>query len=63
VTGPLSEFGLSWAEMVEIAADWQTDLLRRRAVEMADALDREAMRAVEGAREWRSPTTQRRYPS
>ena len=40
-------------EMLDGLADWQADLLRRAATDMADALDREAQAAVEGAREWR----------
>lgn len=58
----LSELAEPWRDMVESAADWQADLLRRTAEKMADALDRDAMRDIEGAREWRCPTNERRYP-
>lgn len=49
----LSDLGDPWAEMVDRNADWQADLLRRTAATMGDALDGQAMRDVEGAREWR----------
>jgi hypothetical protein len=41
------------AALIEAASDWQVDLLRRRAGDMADALDRAAMRDIESARDWR----------
>lgn len=55
MTGRLSDFGRDWAEFTDGLADWQADVLRRAAGEMADALDRAAMRDVEGAQDWRSP--------
>lgn len=59
MTGPYADIGRNWAAMVDATADWQADLLRRAAGRMADALDREARRAVEGARDWRNSETRR----
>lgn len=42
-------------------ADCHVGELRRAADDMADALDRAAMRDVEGAREWRDLTKGNRY--
>jgi hypothetical protein len=57
----LAEFGVSWTALIDATADWGAEVLRRHAAAMGDALDRQAMRDVEGARDWRSPTTTRRY--
>jgi hypothetical protein len=43
-----------WRDLLDAAADLQADILRRKAAEMADALDRDAQNAVEGASEWRN---------
>jgi hypothetical protein len=53
MTGPLSAIGRDWEAFADSVADFHADLLRRTAREMADALDRAAMRDVEGALEWR----------
>lgn len=62
MTGPLSDFGRDWHEFADSLADWQVDLLRRAAGDMADALDRAAMRDIEGAAHWRNLNSTRRYP-
>lgn len=54
--------GRLYADFVDGLADWQVQLLRRTADEMADALDRDAMRDVEGAREWRDLSACRESP-
>lgn len=53
-------------EMIDGLADLQSGLLRRVAETMADAEDREAMLAIEGARDWRdlsADTKENRYAS
>jgi hypothetical protein len=50
-------------ELVDGLATFQADLLRRAAAAMADGLDREAMLAVEGASDWRDPSSKRRQQS
>jgi hypothetical protein len=50
-------------ELVDGLATFQADLLRRAAGEMADALDRDAMRDIEGASDWRDPRSKRRQQS
>lgn len=59
MTGPLSTLSVALEEMVDGAATFQAYLLRRVAADMADALDRQAMRDVEGADEWRDHTSKR----
>lgn len=59
MTGPLAEIGPTWAAMIDGLADFQADLLRQTHARMADALDRAAMREVEGACEWRDLTAKR----
>lgn len=54
MTGPLSKLGRAWDELLDGIADFEADLLRRVHSRMADALDRAAMRDVEGARDWRN---------
>lgn len=54
MTGRLSDLGQPWTEMVD-STDAQVAALRRRAREMADALDRDARRDIEGASDWRDP--------
>lgn len=54
MTCRLSDLGRPWTEMAA-HPDAQVAALRRRAAEMAEALDRDAMRDIEGAREWRAP--------
>lgn len=54
MTGPLAEIGPTWAAMIDGLADFQADILRRTHAEMATALDRAAMRDIEGARDWRN---------
>ena len=51
MTGPLAAFGKAWGEFVEELADHQVFLLRRMASELDH--DTHAMRAIEGARDWR----------
>jgi len=51
--GPFAAFGHDWASMVDATADWAVDLLRRTAGHMADGIDRDAMRDIEGSAEWR----------
>lgn len=64
MTGPLSGLGRSWDEMVDQTLAFHGDLLRRAACEMADALDRAAMRDIEGAKDWRDLTRKEtRYAS
>ncbi|TGP22320.1 MULTISPECIES: hypothetical protein [unclassified Mesorhizobium] len=63
MTGPLSNASRQLEELVDVTADWATDLLRRTAAEMSHALDREAMQDVEGAEEWRKPTAGRSFQS
>lgn len=53
MTGPLSILGRHWQDLADGIASMQASMLRRTAIEMADALDREAQAAIEGAREWR----------
>ncbi|RUV07962.1 hypothetical protein EOA79_02415 [Mesorhizobium sp. M1A.F.Ca.IN.020.03.2.1] len=53
MTGLLSTASRALEEMVDSTADWAVELLRRTAAEMSHALDRDAMRDVEGAEEWR----------
>lgn len=50
----LADIGQAWDAMLDGLADSQVDLLRRKHSEMAAALDRAAMRDVEGATEWRN---------
>ncbi|TIT40831.1 MAG: hypothetical protein E5W76_15425 [Mesorhizobium sp.] len=57
MTGPLSNASRQLEELVDVTADWAADLLRRTATDMGDTLDREAMRDVEGATEWRNLAT------
>lgn len=52
MTCRLSDLGRPWTEMA-VDTDAQVAALRRRAAEMAEALDRDAMRDIEGAAEWR----------
>ncbi|WP_189348012.1 hypothetical protein [Mesorhizobium sp. M2D.F.Ca.ET.232.01.1.1] len=61
MTGPLSTLSRALEELADTTADWAVDLLRRTAGEMGTALDRDAMRDVEGAAEWRdlAPKEQR----
>lgn len=59
MTGPLASINRALAEFVDGVTDWQVDLLRRTATDMADALDRAAMRDVEGDREWRDAKAKR----
>ena len=59
MTGPLSTASRALEEMVDVTADWTVELLRRIAADLGDALDREAMGAVEGTEEWR--TKESRY--
>ena len=59
MTGPLAAFGIAWAEFVDGMADQQVDLLRRMARDLDH--DTHAMRAVEGARDWRNLETGNRY--
>lgn len=54
MTGRLSDFGEPWTEMA-VDTDAQVAALRRRAREMADALDRDAQHDIEGASDWRDP--------
>lgn len=58
---PLAAFGEVWQHFVDGLADMQTDLLRRMAADMADAVDDEARKTVEGEREWRDMTRRRGY--
>lgn len=51
MTGPLASFGKAWAEFVDELSDQQVSLLRRMATDLDH--DTHAMRAVEGARDWR----------
>jgi len=53
MTGPLSTASRQLEELVDVTADWTSELLRRLADEMAHALDQAAMRDVEGPTEWR----------
>lgn len=59
MTRPFAAFGIAWSELVDALADSQVDLLRRTHSKMATALDRAAMRDVEGARDWRDVTSKR----
>lgn len=52
MTCRLSDLGRPWTEMAA-DTDAQVAALRRRAAEMAEALDRDAMHDIEGARDWR----------
>jgi hypothetical protein len=52
MTGKISDLGLPWTEMAA-DTDAQVAALRRRAREMAMALDRAARRDIEGASDWR----------
>ena len=54
MTERLADIALPWQQLVDNVADWSVDLLRRAGGDMADALDRAAMRDVEGAEEWRN---------
>lgn len=64
MTGPLSSLGLAWDQFADTVLAFQADLLRRTAGEMADALDRAAMRDIEGSRDWRDLTRKEtRYAS
>ncbi|TIN36824.1 MAG: hypothetical protein E5Y10_22100 [Mesorhizobium sp.] len=63
MTGPLSTASRQLEELVDVTADWSVDLLRRAGADMADAVDYAAMRAIEGATEWRKLTTDRRFQS
>ncbi|TPN34770.1 hypothetical protein [Mesorhizobium sp. B1-1-6] len=62
MTGPLSTASRQLEELVDVTADWSSELLRRAADDMVTALDRSAMRDVEGAEEWRNLTADRSYP-
>lgn len=53
MTQRFADIALPWQQLVDNVADWSVDLLRRAGADMADALDRAAMRDVEGAEEWR----------
>ncbi|MGS1095846.1 hypothetical protein ACVCNR_14810 [Aquamicrobium terrae] len=53
MTGRLSDLGQGWTELADQIADWSVDLLRRARDELAGGIDRDAMRDVEGARDWR----------
>lgn len=55
---PLAALGNAWDEFADHVASWQAQLLRRAGREMADALDRAAMRDIEGAAEWRNLASQ-----
>ncbi|RUV84347.1 hypothetical protein EOA60_04485 [Mesorhizobium sp. M1A.F.Ca.IN.020.06.1.1] len=59
MTGLLSTASRALEEMVDSTADWAVELLRRTAAEMSHALDRDAMRDVEGAAEWRNLSSSR----
>ena len=60
MTGPLATFGKEWSELVDELADQQVAMLRRVASELNH--DTHAMRAIEGARDWRNlQTTGNRY--
>lgn len=52
MTGPLATFGKDWSDLLDDLADQQVALLRRVARELDH--DTAAMRAVEGARDWRN---------
>lgn len=52
MTGPLGDFSREFSAFVDDLADWQVDLLRRMARDLDH--DTHAMRAVEGARDWRN---------
>lgn len=60
MTGPLAEIGATWQALDDMLADFQTDMLRRTASQMADALDRAAQQDVEGVRDWRDLSTARK---
>lgn len=57
MTSPLATLGRDWTELVDDLADQQVALLRRAATELNH--DTHAMRAVEGARDWRDPSAKR----
>lgn len=60
MTGPLATLGHDWDRFVEATTDFQVCLLRRMATELDH--DTHAMRAVEGAKDWRNlQTTGNRY--
>lgn len=59
MTGPLASINRALAEFVDGVTSWQVDLLRRAATDMAEALDREAQAAVEGAKDWRDVKAKR----
>ncbi|RWH31634.1 hypothetical protein [Mesorhizobium sp.] len=62
MTGPLGTASRALEELVDVTTDWTVDILRRVAAEMGHALDRDAMRDVEGATEWRDlATKEQRY--
>jgi hypothetical protein len=62
MTGPLSSVSRTLEKLVDDTIDWQVAMLRRLRDQMADALDREAMAAIEGARDWRDlKDTRSRY--
>jgi len=61
MTPRLADVGLPWQQLADLVADWSVDLLRRAGGDTADALDRAAMRDVEGAEEWRDLNSNLRF--
>lgn len=57
MTGPLAAFGKAWTDFIDEMTGQQVDMLRRMARDLDH--DTHAMRAVEGAREWRDLTAKR----
>ncbi len=53
MSGPFAKLGRDWQDFADGIFTFQSQILRRVHGEMADALDRAAMRDVEGARDWR----------
>ncbi len=58
MTGPLSKIGDAWDAMA-MTVDEQVAALRLKARELAAAIDHQAMRDVEGVREWRDIAAKR----